>query len=253
MAFLDLVDRWTARPTRRAALLLGLVGGLIGLVRLPNLVLLAFYPLYGVYSGATLAARARLLRARWLDVTLVVVVAALVVLPQLLLFSAAAGTIWSNPYGPFLARFRIRRAFDFGAPRVVEVLFSPAKGLFFWSPILALSVAGFLLCWRRILPFLLPALLFIAVQVYVIASWYDWQLGGSFGHRGFTETLAILAIPMAALFEWVRGRPRLAAAVAAFAVLAVALTLAQMLQYWLGILPIADTTWRQYRELFLRF
>jgi hypothetical protein len=33
----------------------------------------------------------------------------------------------------------------------------------------------------------------------------------------------------------------------------VALSCAQMIQYWLGILPITDTTWEQYRTLFLRF
>jgi len=27
----------------------------------------------------------------------------------------------------------------------------------------------------------------------------------------------------------------------------------QMLQYWLGIIPEQDTTWAQYRALFLRF
>jgi len=26
-----------------------------------------------------------------------------------------------------------------------------------------------------------------------------------------------------------------------------------MIQYWIGVLPIANTTWEQYRELFLRF
>ena len=35
--------------------------------------------------------------------------------------------------------------------------------------------------------------------------------------------------------------------------LAVSLSVAQMIQYWIGVLPIANTTWEQYRELFLRF
>jgi hypothetical protein len=35
--------------------------------------------------------------------------------------------------------------------------------------------------------------------------------------------------------------------------MAVLLSVAQMIQYWLGILPIANTTWAEYRELFLRF
>ena len=31
------------------------------------------------------------------------------------------------------------------------------------------------------------------------------------------------------------------------------LSIAQMIQYWLGIIPMWDTTWDQYVRLFLRF
>jgi hypothetical protein len=31
-----------------------------------------------------------------------------------------------------------------------------------------------------------------------------------------------------------------------------ALSVVQMLQYWAGVLPFSDTTWEQYRALFLR-
>ena len=41
--------------------------------------------------------------------------------------------------------------------------------------------------------------------------------------------------------------------VAAVTTIFVALSIAQMVQYWLRVLPIADTTWTQYRDLFLRF
>ena len=30
-------------------------------------------------------------------------------------------------------------------------------------------------------------------------------------------------------------------------------SVAQMIQYWIGVLPIANTTWAQYTEVFLRF
>jgi hypothetical protein len=31
------------------------------------------------------------------------------------------------------------------------------------------------------------------------------------------------------------------------------LSTAQMIQYWIGVLPMVDTTWAQYTDLFLRF
>ena len=36
-------------------------------------------------------------------------------------------------------------------------------------------------------------------------------------------------------------------------VLAVLLSVAQMIQYWMHIIPFSDTTWAQYRALFLQF
>jgi hypothetical protein len=33
----------------------------------------------------------------------------------------------------------------------------------------------------------------------------------------------------------------------------VALSIAQMVQYWTGKIPIANTTWQEYRDSFLRF
>ena len=34
---------------------------------------------------------------------------------------------------------------------------------------------------------------------------------------------------------------------------AVLLSIAQMIQYWTGVLPMENTTWAQYQDLFLRF
>jgi hypothetical protein len=91
------------------------------------------------------------------------------------------------------------------------------------------------------------------IEVYLVASWYDWQFGASFGHRAFTDGLALAAPFIASCFVWAARAPRLGRVVAVFAACAVILSVAQMIQYWIGILPMADTTWTQYRALFLRF
>jgi hypothetical protein len=97
------------------------------------------------------------------------------------------------------------------------------------------------------------AALVFAAQTYVIASWSDWQLGASFGHRGFTELLPVAAVYIAECWTLVVPRRVVLLPVAIFATALVVLSTAQMLQYWLGILPTANTTWEQYRQLFLRF
>ena len=67
-------------------------------------------------------------RARW--------PAVLVLAPQLALYKWITGQWFVNAYVTH------GMGFSFGSPHLVGVLFSPQKGLFFWSPILLLSVAG---------------------------------------------------------------------------------------------------------------
>ena len=77
-------------------------------------------------------------------------------------------------------------------------------------------------------------------------------MGGSFSHRGFTDMLPAFALSMACFFDWVR-QTRGAAAVGVTTALAIALATAQMIQYWLLIIPFSDTSWELYKAAFLKF
>jgi hypothetical protein len=244
-ALLLLTDDWWARPTRRKSLLLALVAALIVLTRHLNALFLFSIPAYGIASTSWRDAATAMWRRR-VEVALMLLVSALAVLPQLLIYEHATGHWLVSPYG------QVGR-FDFGSSHIVSVFFGVQKGLFFWSPVLLFAVAGAVLDrgWAR--RFALAAGFIFAADGVLIASWSDWQLGASFGHRGFTDGLAFAGIFLAAFFQWTAARPRLANAVSVITTLLVLLSIKQMLQYWLGVLPMADTTWDQYRDLFLRF
>jgi hypothetical protein len=247
-AFLDLTERWYARPRPGTSVLLGLVVGLIVLTRHTNALFLMFFPLYGVTNAAEFRARLALIaRERWF-VTLATVVAAAVVSPQLAIYYQATGRVFVSSYGDL--------GFNFGSPHLMQVLFSVQKGLFFWCPVLLTSGAGFVWLARSnhsARAFVLPSLLFLLVDAYIIASWWDWQFGASFGHRGFVDTLPIFAIGMAGCFAWLTAHRHVQRLVFPLVVLAIALNLFQMLQYWNHVLPFSDTTWEQYRGVFLRW
>jgi hypothetical protein len=247
-AFPDLTERWYARPRPGTSLLLGLVAGLIVLTRHTNALFLMFFPLYGVTNAAEFRARLALIaRERWL-VTLATVVAATVVSPQLAIYYQATGRVFVSSYGDL--------GFNFGSPHLMQVLFSVQKGLFFWCPVLLTSGAGFVWLARSnhsARAFVLPSLLFLLVDAYIIASWWDWQFGASFGHRGFVDTLPIFAIGMGGCFDWLSAHRHVQRLVFPLVVLAIALNLFQMLQYWNHVLPFSDTTWEQYRGVFLRW
>jgi hypothetical protein len=247
-AFLDLTERWHARPLRSTSILLGIVAGLIVLTRHTNAMFLVFFPLWGVCDRATLARRAASIAREWRLAGLAAIVAALVVTPQMAIYYQATGQPLISSYGSL--------GFHFRSPRLFGVLFSVQKGLFFWSPLLLLACAGLVMAGRSrhaVRAIILPATIVLAVDTYLIASWWDWQFGASFGHRGFVDTLPIFAIGLAAFFDISSRHERARRIVAVVAVIGVALNVFQMLQYWNGVLPMSDTTWAQYRELFLQW
>jgi hypothetical protein len=246
-AFLYLTERWHSTHDITRVVLIGITAGLIILTRHTNLLFLVCLPLFGVIRATSLAVRMRELRANWRMLVVMASTAAAVVTPQLMIYYRATGRPIVSPYGSL--------GFNFGAPNFFGVLFSVQKGLFFWSPVLLLACAGLVYLYRarhtaRV--FVAGPVLFLIVNTYLIASWWDWQFGGSFGHRGFTDALPVFAIGLAGFYTWSARRAVTTAAVAALAGCATALSVFQMVQYWNRVLPFSDTTWDQYRSIFLR-
>ena len=231
-AFLERLDAWAASNGRVTdEVVLGLLCGLMILVRHTN----ALIPI--VFVGAAA------LRARYIPLVAVVVAAA-VIAPQLWLYHRATGHWLISSYGSL--------GFTFASPHLAGVLVSPQKGLFFYAPILLAAAAGLAWLPAGLRQWQIPAAIVLVVNTYIIASWWDWQFGASYGHRGFVDVYPILGLGLAAAFTRLAVTPRMRAATAAVTVLLCALSLFQMLQYWHGVLPMSDVTWPQYRAIFLR-
>jgi hypothetical protein len=245
-SFLYLTERWmTSRATNvRDAALLGIVAGLIVLTRHTNALFLILFPLYGVTDRASARAAAARLWTRRGELAWMAAVALLTVAPQLAIYYQATGQLLVNSYGDL--------GFTFLTPHLWGVLFSVTKGVFFWSPILLAGIIGLAMGRPVTRAFALGAAMVLVVDTYLIASWWDWQFGASYGHRGFIDMLPLFALGLAAFFEWSAERATRQRVVAAIAVALVALSSVQMLQYWNGVMPMSDTTWDQYRARFLR-
>ena len=247
-AFMLLTMRWHEAPATRTSVLLGLVSGLIVLVRHTNVLFAVVFVLYGIGAGNSLATRVADLWCQRRQVAKIAAVAGLVIAPQLILYYQATGHLLVSSYGDL--------GFNWTSPQIAGVLFGVRKGLFFWSPLLVIAAAGWIVLVRSTKPaaaFVLPGALFLIVHTYLIASWWDWQFGGSYGHRGFVETLPLFALGLAAVFERASQSIQMRASLITVVGVLVALSVFQMLQYWYGIIPFNDTTWIQYRELFLQW
>lgn len=242
---LVLTERWWERPDRAASVGLGAVAGLLILVRHANLLYLLVVPLYGVVRLPDVATQARRLSKRSSGILVASAVCAAALIPQLCYYRYVTGSWLVFSYSNIHPTWT--------SPHVWRVLFSVQKGLFFWSPALLFALPGFFLSRGSLSRWVVPASAVLVSVTLLISCWGDWQFGASFGHRGFTDALGLCALPMAATFAWIVDRPRLVRVVAPVVVGLVALSLAQLAQYWLDIIPTMDTTWEQYRQLFLRF
>jgi hypothetical protein len=187
--FLHLWLKPTAGGWRRGALL-GAVLGLVALARPAN----GLVGLLLLSDGVALLSERRL--GRLIREAVACAGAFLVVFsPQMITWRILWGGFLVVPQG---------RGFLASAPAYDGVLFSPDRGLFSWSPILYLGLAGLLLLLRRDRIRLLAVLLFIAALTRLNAGVRDWSGSTAFGARRFDATLPFFAWGLALLLEWGR-------------------------------------------------
>jgi hypothetical protein len=105
-------------------------------------------------------------------------------------------------YGsPFASGYLPLGSWAWKSPYFLDVLFSSNHGLFVWTPLLLLSVAGlFVFRWRHPdagTPFLMAMLAFYTF----IACYPDWAGISSYGNRFFVSLTALFVIGLAVLLD----------------------------------------------------
>jgi hypothetical protein len=235
------------RPRLANAVALGGTLGLVGLVRPTNLVVVVFCALVGVERFGDIPKRARSLLRHFDLIAIGGGILILVLLPEFVYLYLVTGNPFTNPYEATPNEY-----FTFLHPHLFGVLFSVRKGLFFWTPLLILAVAGLPFLRRTARPVLVPAVLYLVVMTWIVSSWTLWWYGGSFGMRALIDAMPVFALGLAALYESARGvlaRRGLNIAIA----LTTLLALHGMLTYWLKAIPYDQVTLSEYLHSFLHY
>jgi hypothetical protein len=186
--FCERWDAWRGQMTWRRWAGLGALGGLALLMRLQEgiwLLLPGLDVLGGLVAELRGARRGRVLFG-WLGGGLLfVVVAALVFLPQLLLWDWYFGTP-RPPQPPGHMRW--------GDPGLLATIWSMRGGLLTWSPILYLVLPGLWLARRQLGGLGWRLGLVLAIEWWVNASAWDHWASWTFGARRFTDATVVFAM-----------------------------------------------------------
>lgn len=229
-----LLELWLASrpaPTLRQWVAMGLVGGVVALVRQPDVTYLAFPVLDGLLAVRSNPGVA--LRRQLLGVLVFGLASIVLFTPQM--------AVWQVLYGsPFISGYLYTDlpTFFWLQPKVVQVLFSPLHGLYLWHPLYLLATMGLVWLYRRDRRLAFWLGLGLAVQIYVIGAWRSWSQGDAFGGRMFISSLPGLALGLGALIEWAVGRGALVAVELVGAGLVIWNGLF-LIQYRLGYIPMS--------------
>lgn len=186
---------WIVRGKQSNLLWIGLVAGMITLIRPTGIVVLLFPLLFGITSRADLRQRFVLIlqQKRMLAISVLFFLVPLIF--QMIFWKIHTGNFIRYSYG--------REGFFFTDPQVSNFLFSFRKGWLVYTPIMLFAIVGLFLSRKKLPQFFIFSILFLAVNVYVLSSWWEWSFGGSFGCRALVEAYVFLAFPFAVTIDWI--------------------------------------------------
>jgi len=128
------------------------------------------------------------------------------------------GSPWQTGYGGEASRFETPLL-----PGLAGLLVSPAKGLLWYCPVVALSLIGGVLLWKRSRGVALVIAAMSVAHLLVTAKYYQWYGGGAWGPRLLVPMLPLWLAVAALALERLRSASRLwqlgAAAIVAAGVL----------------------------------
>ena len=169
---------------------IGVVTGLIIAVRPSEMIVMAIPAFWGITSLETLKNKFNLVWKYKFQIISAIVLAGLFFLPQLLYYRIYAGEYFLSVYND------AGSTLDLSNPRFGYVLFGFRKGWFIYSPLSLLAVLGLIFTWKHQRVYFWPVLIYLVVNIYIIASFTSLV---SYGWRAFIQSYAILTLPLGSL------------------------------------------------------
>lgn len=235
--FLYLTVRFHRQPDWKNSFLLGVAGSMVILIRPSHIFIFMVPLLYGIDKEK--------LNWWWTNKWRLLawpLAALLVAAPQLIYWKVYSGNWLFYSYG--------EEGFFWSNPVFWKVWFSFRKGWLIYTPAMAFAVVGLFQLRKHAKEWFWPSLGFFALSSYIIASWWCWWYGGSFGSRPYVDLYPILGLGLGAFLTWMaRSAMRWRIAVATLAAFAL-LNVFQTWQYSIILIHYDSMNWASYKAVF---
>ncbi|PJB15089.1 MAG: hypothetical protein CO118_05185 [Flavobacteriales bacterium CG_4_9_14_3_um_filter_32_8] len=222
-AFIWHTIKWHKRQNIKTTAVLGLLIGLISIIRPTNVILALVFVLYDVTSFDSLKEKTKLFWKYKNHVLLIVILSIMIWIPQFI--------FWKYLTNNWLYFSYQKEGFFFNNPQIFNGLFSYRKGWLVYTPIMIFAILGVFFLIKEHKKWVLPIAVFLILNIYIIYSWWCWWYGGGYGSRPMIESYSLMAIPLAAFFAYFDKMTSYLRSVSLFVVfIAVSLNLFQTLQ-----------------------
>ncbi len=223
---------------------IGLLTGLIILVRPVNILVLIVPVLYGINTWSLFVKRCKLFWDYKIQLGISVIIAFIVLLPQFV--------FWKLNTGSWIFYSYTEEQMYLLNPHIWDGLFSYRKGWFLYTPVMLIAFLSLCFSFRKSQKWSLGVLVFLILFVYVTFSWWCWWYGGSFGARSMIDVYAFMTLPLGMLFTSISNKRWMTYGGVGVFVLLIALNLIQTQQKRLEIIHWDAMTKEAYWATFLK-
>ncbi len=235
---------WLTEQNFKRAVYLGLLLGLIVLIRPVNILIFLFPLLYGVYTKKLFIERMQFFIAKYLHIMAIVFLFFIVLSPQLVYWKYITGSWLFNSY--------VNERFYFNNQHILEGLFSYRKGWLVYTPIMIFAFIGLLSLFKIHRKYFLSTAVFLLINIIVLYSWWSWWYGGGFGSRPMIDSYGLLAIPIASFYSVALKKRFTSIPILLIVALLIALNQIQTFQYRRCIIHWDAMTEKAYWGVFLK-
>jgi hypothetical protein len=236
-------SRWYDEARMRYAIFIGLLLGLLTLIRPVNIVFGLFPLLYGAVSWKNIQDNLRLFFIKFPTHTILMALSAfLIFLPQLL--------YWKSVTGQYLFFSYVGERFFFLRPMILHGMFSFRNGWLIYTPVMFFAIAGLIIMIKQKMESWMTICMLLILYLYLVFSWWCWWYVG-FGNRSMIDIYSVLSIPLSVFYASVLHFNAIRKKIfLGLALVLIALNLFQTRQYREGLIHFDSMNFKAYMASF---